>query len=120
MAKKPSYPHREILEQYEKIVCSVQGVDRKGATMPYTSLNGNMFSFLNKDGKMGLRLNPADREAFLKDHQTQLIVSHGTTMKEYVEVPSNLFSSTRKMQEYFRKSHAYVSSLKPKPTKKKK
>jgi hypothetical protein len=54
------------LELYEKLVATNPKVERKGATVPYTSLNGHMFSYLSKDGKVALRLPPADREAFLK------------------------------------------------------
>jgi hypothetical protein len=31
---------------YEKVVAAMAGVERKGDTMPYTSLNGHMFSVL--------------------------------------------------------------------------
>jgi hypothetical protein len=34
--------------------------------MPYTSLNGHMFSFLTETGTMALRLPAGEREAFLK------------------------------------------------------
>ena len=29
---------------YEKVVATVPGVERKGATIPYTSLNGHMLA----------------------------------------------------------------------------
>ena len=42
----------ERLELYEKLVARLPDVERKGAAMPYTSWNGNMFSFLDKEGKL--------------------------------------------------------------------
>ncbi|HWY45931.1 MAG TPA: hypothetical protein VNX70_01020 [Bryobacteraceae bacterium] len=39
------------LELYEKLVATNPKVERKGATVPYTSLNGHMFSYLSKEGK---------------------------------------------------------------------
>jgi hypothetical protein len=34
----------EKLKLYEKLAGSNPDIERKGATVPYTSLNGNMFS----------------------------------------------------------------------------
>jgi len=39
-------------------------------------------------------------------------------MKEYVVVPDDLIRQTERLKEYFDLSFEYVSSLKPKPTKK--
>ena len=92
-------------------------LERKGATTPYTSVNGHMFSFLTKTGTLALRLPSEEREAFLKKFKTKLCEQHGTVLKEYVEVPEALLKKTRKLKKYFDLSYAYVSSLKPKPTK---
>jgi TfoX/Sxy family transcriptional regulator of competence genes len=89
-----------------------------GATMPYTSLNGNMFSFLGESG-LGLRLPEKEREEFLKKYTTTLYKAHGTTLKEYVVVPEKLFSSSKELKKYFQISYDYTSSLRPKPSKKK-
>ena len=40
-------------------------------------------------------------------------------MREYVDVPEALLEKTTKLKKYFDISYAYVSSLKPKPTKRK-
>ncbi len=108
------------LELYEKLVATNPSVQRKGATVPYTSLNGHMFSYLSKQGKLALRLPAAEREAFLKKYRTKLCDAYGIVQTEYVEVPDSLLSSTRDLKKYFDGSYAYVSSLKPKPTAKKK
>ena len=57
MAKKAAEaaPDDKVL-LYEKLVATHPKVERKGATVPYTSLNGHMFSYLSKDGKLALRL----------------------------------------------------------------
>lgn len=54
------------LELYSKLVATNPRVERKGATMPYTSVNGHTFGFLTKTGKLALRLPTEEREAFLK------------------------------------------------------
>jgi hypothetical protein len=108
------------LELYEKLVATHPGVERKGATMPYTSLNGHMFSFLTKTGKLALRLPAKERDAFLKKYKTKLCEQHGSVLEEYVEVPDTLLKRTQELKKFFDLSHAYVGSLKPKATKKKK
>ena len=95
-------------------------VQRKGATVPYTSLNGHMFSYLTKEGKLALRLPAGEREAFLKKYKTTLCEAYGIVQREYVMVPDSLLSSTRELKKFFDCSYEYVGSLKPKPTTRKK
>jgi hypothetical protein len=105
------------LECYEKLVATNPAVERKGATMPYTSLNGHMFSFLTRTGTLALRLPTEHREAFLKRYKTKLCEQHGSVLEEYVEVPDTLLKRTQELKPFFDLSCAYVASLKPKPTK---
>src|SRR5579863_9491317 len=108
------------LELYEKLVATNPKVERQGATVPYTSLNGHMFSYLSKEGKLELRLPEGEREAFLKKYKAKLCVAYGKVQPEYVEVPDSLLASTRELKKYFDMSYEYVSSLKPKATTRKK
>lgn len=110
--------YAENLTLYEKLVATNPSVQRKGDTMPYTSLNGHMFSLLTKEGTLILRLAPEDREAFLKKYKTRLPEQYGVIMKEYVEVSDGLVKKTQELRKYFDLSYAYVNSLKPKATKK--
>jgi hypothetical protein len=48
----------EKFDQYQKLVATNSRVELKGATIPYTSHNGHMFSNFNPDGTLGLRLPP--------------------------------------------------------------
>ncbi len=105
---------------YEKVVATMAGVERKGDTMPYTSLNGHMFSVLHKDGSVALRLPSPEREAFLKKYKTTLSSQYGIVQPEYVVVPDALLARTKELQRFFEISQAYVGSLKPKPTTRKK
>ncbi len=114
--KKPAPFPPETLAIYDKLVSGIKDLERKGAAMPYTSVNGNMFSFLAGDGSLALRLPAAAKEEFIKKHKTVLREAHGIVMKEYVVVPDKVFKDTKKMAEYFRQSYEYVSSLKSKTT----
>lgn len=110
----------ENLALYEKLVSTKPNVERKGDTMPYTSVNGHMFSLLTKDDGVILRLPAGERESFLKKYKTTVPVLYGAVMKEYVDVPDPLLKKTSELKKYFDLSYAYASSLKPKPTSKKK
>ncbi len=116
MGKSAPTVAAEVLESYEKLVATNPSVERKGATMPYTSLNGHMFSFLTKSGTLALRLPSEERDAFLKKYKTKLCEQHGSVLEEYVEVPDALLKKTQELKKYFDLSYAYVASLKPKPT----
>lgn len=101
---------------YDRLVAEHAEVDRKGDTMPYTSVNGHMFSVVTKEGALALRLPAADREMFLKRFKTATAVMYGCVMPEYVLVPDALLSKTSELKTYFDLSYKYVGSLKPKPT----
>jgi len=104
------------LELYEKLVATNPRLERKGDTMPYTSLNGHMFSVLTKEGQLALRLPAEARDAFLKKYKTTLCTQYGHVMPEYVVVPDALLKKTPELKKFFEVSYAYVGSLKPKPT----
>ena len=110
----------EKFELYRKLVAGNPAVELKGATVPYTSLNGNMFSYLSKQGSLALRLPSPDREAFLTKYKTKLCEAYGVVQPEYVEVPGSLLASTKELKKYFDISYQYTASLKPKATTKKK
>ena len=118
MKNTSSAEYAERLKLYDKLVATNPAVQRKGATVPYTSLNGHMFSYLGKSGELALRL-PADAlQAFLKKYKTSLCQQYGVVQKEYAMVPDKLLQKTGELKRYFDLSYEYVSSLKPKPSKK--
>ena len=93
---KPAAPPDKV-ELYEKLVATNPLIERKGATVPYTSLNGHMFSYLSKEGKLALRLPPPEREAFLKKYKAKLCEAYGVVQPELnVEVPDSLLASRQR------------------------
>lgn len=107
----------EALAQYEAVVHRHPHVDRKGAKIPYTSRNGHMFSFLDADGVMALRLPDDLRQAFLSRYGTDPVEQYGRVMTEYVAVPEELLADTPQLQVWFDRSYEWIGTLKPKPTK---
>jgi len=119
MPKKTAEPtENELL--YNKLVATQPDAQRKGDTVPYTSMNGNMYSYLSKEGALALRLPEEEREKFLKKYKTTLMSAYGIVQKEYVTVPDALLKKTAELKPYFKMSHEYAGTLKAKPTTKKK
>ena len=120
MSKPAKRVPADKLELYEKLVATNPIVERKGVTTPYTSLNGHMFSFLTETGMLAIRLSSEARDSFRAKYKTAPVERYGSIMKEYVEVPDALLENTHELKKYFGLSYAYVESLKPKPTKRRK
>ena len=77
---------QEVLGLYDQIIATQPDVQRKGAAMPYTSLNGHMFSFLTPEGHLALRLPSPERQAFLASYHTRLCEQHGKVLEQYVDL----------------------------------
>ena len=105
-----------IIEAYDRLIATVEGAARQGASMPYTSVNGNMSSFLSPTGHLALRLSAAVRATLIDRYGATPHEAHGRVMAEYVTVPAPLLDDTTALAPWFAASWTYVSSLKPKPT----
>ncbi len=90
----------------------------KGAKNPYTSRNGHMFSFLDADGTMALRLSEEMYDEFLETYDSGPVHSYGAVMRGYVSVPDSMWSDPGELIEWFDKSYEWIGTLEPKPTKK--
>jgi len=112
--KQNSAIPQEKLDAYKKLIESNPKIELKGATIPYTSYNGHMFSYFEKDGSFGLRLPEKAREGFLKKYKTTLFVSYGIVKKEFVLVPDKLLMNFKEFKPYFDLSFDFVASLKVK------
>lgn len=104
----------DTLKIYDDITEACNGFERKGKTMIYTSSNGYMFTLLNKDAEIGIRLPKEEAATFIEKHDTGFYYSHGAKMKDYVLVPESLWNDKKLMVSYFEQSFAYVNSLPPK------
>ena len=116
MKKTPVSP--EQIEAYDRLLATHPEIERKGKNLLYTSVNGHMFTIFSTEAKFGIRLPKAEREAFLEEYDTTILRSYGHNMPEYVTVPDDLFEDTGTLAPYLAISYDYVTSLKPKPTKK--
>jgi len=92
MAKAKYQGPAERLTLYEALVASVDGVERKGAANPYTSRNGHMTSFIDKEGEVSIRLDQADREEFIEQHRSRIAEQHAHNDRS-AKAPTNVMNS---------------------------
>jgi len=102
------------LELYDELVALCPRFERKGKTGPYTSANGHMFSFLNKDAELGFRFSKEVQEKYMQEWDTTYFKSHGATMKGYVLIPESMMNDLDTLANYLNESYDYVMSLDPK------
>lgn len=105
---------QEKLEFYDRLVAKCHRFERKGKTGPYTSANGHMFSFLNKDGESGIRFSKEVQEKYIKELDTTIFKSHGAVMRGYVLIPDHMLEDLDTLAEYLNESYDYVMTLEPK------
>jgi TfoX/Sxy family transcriptional regulator of competence genes len=117
--KKSPTIQANVLQRYSELVSTLPGIEVKGATMPYTSFNGNMFSFLAPDGRLNIRLSKTGKAAFMQQHSSEETVQHGIVMKEYASVPDAVWNDDDALKRCIEESYAYALTLKAKATKKK-
>ncbi len=104
----------ERLKLYDHIVSQCPKFERKGKKMIYTSANGYMFTLLNKDAEIGIRLSKEAQNTFKENYNATEYRSYGAVMRDYVKVPDQLLNDTDLLVHYFNESYNYVMSL---PTK---
>ena len=107
----------DALERYAAVV-EKAGQVVKGAKNPYTSRQGHMFSFLDVEGVMALRLSDELTDEFLSRYESGPVRQYGSVMRGYVSVPNDLLSDTEELVSWFEKAYLWIGTLEPKATKK--
>jgi len=50
-------------------------------------------------------------------YETTLVEQHGRMMKDYVVVPDQLLENTAELSKWFERSHDFIGTINPKPSK---
>lgn len=106
--------NKERLAIYDSLVEQCPRFDRKGKSVPYTSANGHMFSFINKDGDLGFRFSKEVQEEYFEKYKTTHFISHNSKMKGYILITEEMLKNTEELLELLKQSYDYVMSLDPK------
>jgi len=77
-----------------------------------------MFSFLDADGAMALRLSDELADEFQSQYESGPVIQYNSVMRGYVSVPDSLLADTKTIADWFTKAHDWIGTLPPKPTKK--
>ena len=101
----------KIVDRYDEIVAQCDKIERKGKTVPYTSANGHMFSFINKESEFGIRFSKEVQENYIEKFNSGLFHSHNSVMKGYVLIPADVFADDKLMIDLLNESYDYVMSL---------
>jgi hypothetical protein len=116
MAKAENATDPKVLAAFDAMLAGVPGVERKGASMPYASINGNMYAMISKANVIGIRLSNDELAAFMAAGGELFEGTPGFINKEYGGVPGAMLGDTKALRKWFKASHAYASGLKPKKT----
>jgi hypothetical protein len=116
MAKREVTVDPKVLAAFDAMIAGVPGVERKGAAMPYLSVNGNMYAMISKANVVGLRLSKDDLAAFMAAGGEPFEGTPGFISKEYGGVPATMLGDSKALKRWFGLSHAYAGTLKPKKT----
>jgi hypothetical protein len=109
----------DALAAYAAVVAASQSdAEVKGAKNPYTSRNGHMFSLLDKDGTMAIRLSDEMTAEFRSIYESGDAIQYGATMRGYSSVPAELLVDIETLAKWFDRSWNWIVTLPPKPTKK--
>lgn len=105
----------EALAAYRQVVgASQSGTEVKGAKNPYTSRNGHMLSFLDKDGTMALRLSDELTAEFRSNYDSGDVIQYNSTMRGYSSIPADLLADTDTLAAWFDRSWDWIGTLPPK------
>jgi hypothetical protein len=110
--------YQGLPDALERYIAVVEGAGEpvKGAKKPYTSRNGHMFSFLDAEGTMALRLSKISADEFVSVYESGPVIQHGSIMRGYVSIPDDLLSDTEELGLWFEKAYDWIGTLEPKPT----
>jgi hypothetical protein len=106
----------KVLAAFDAMIAGASGVERKGAAMPYLSVNGNMYAMISKANVIGLRLSKDDLAAFMAAGGEPYEGTPGFINKEYGGVPATMLADAKTLKRWFKASHAYAKTLKPRKT----
>ena len=108
----------DALAAYLAIVENSQtDAEVKGAKNPYTARNGNMYSFLDADGTMAIRLSPELTREFRSSYASGDVIQYGSTMRGYSSVPTELLRDPESLTSWFERAWEWIGTQPAKPTK---
>lgn len=110
--------HMATKDTYAAIADQHWDMPIKGKANPYTSMNGNMFSFLSKQGDICLRLSKDSQSAYWQAHGGEPVMQYGSVMRGYVALSDEVLADGDACAHWFSLCLADAQALPAKATKK--
>jgi hypothetical protein len=105
-------------DEYAALADQHWGLPIKGKANPYTSMNGNMFSFLSKDGAICLRLSKDNQATYWQAHGGEPVTQYGSVMQGYVALTDDVLNNADLRNRWFDECLTDAQVLPARPTKK--
>ena len=103
----------DLIALFERAITASGQFERKGKANPYTSANGHMFSQINKDDQLGIRL-PKPRQLELANlYGAGPFKSYGATMRDYVCLTDEMLAEPGLITGLLEEGFAFVSAMPP-------
>ncbi|MEM6696235.1 MAG: hypothetical protein AAF626_16375 [Pseudomonadota bacterium] len=104
----------KILSVYKGLIEKYFADDVKGKKLPYTAMNGNMYSFVDAEGHICLRMAEPERARFSRLFGTDSVKQYGAVIKGYVAIPNAFLEAPDHVEAAFAASLAHARTLKAK------
>lgn len=101
----------DLIALFEAAIEAAPDVDRKGKANPYTSANGHMFSQINKDDQLGIRLPKLRQAELLEEYGAGPFKSYGATMRDYVCLTADMLATPGLVTALLEEGLAFVSAM---------
>lgn len=106
------------LKLYDFLVGKCPRLERLGKTMPYTAVNGYMFSLLNKAGEIGIRFSKEKQQHYMASYDTTNYKSYGAIMNGYILITEKMLEDANLITQLLNESYDYFNSIAPNKHKK--
>lgn len=103
----------DLIKLYEKAIAATDRAERKGKANPYTSTNGHMFSQINKDDQIGVRLPKPRQKELLAQYGAGPFKSYGATMRDYVCLNDDMLREPGLLTRLLEEGFDFVAAMPP-------
>lgn len=103
----------DLVALFEAAISAANRIERKGKANPYTSANGHMFSQINKDDQLGIRLPKPRQKELLDEYGAGPFKSYGATMRDYVCLTEEMLADQALITALLEEGLAFVSAMPP-------
>lgn len=103
----------DLIALFERAIAASGQYPRKGKANPYTSANGHMFSQINKDDQLGIRLPKPRQQALSEQYGAGPFKSYGATMRDYVCLTDEMLAEPGLITALLDEGFAFVSAMPP-------